>query len=83
MAKSCALERLLSAGFRADKTQRSCSLSEKSGFEGPFSGGKHQFMIKDDVTLRAPNPHRGDISRDLLSRILKQAGINKEDWEKL
>ena len=55
----------------------------KLGFEGPFSGGKHQFMIKDNVTLRVPNPHRGDIGRDLLSRILKQAGINKEDWEKL
>ncbi len=55
----------------------------KSGFTGPFSGGKHQFMIKDNVTLRVPNPHRGDIGRDLLSRILKQADIKKEDWKKL
>ena len=27
------------------------------GFEGPFSGGKHQLMQKGNVTLRIPNPH--------------------------
>ncbi len=52
------------------------------GFEGPYSGGKHQFMVKGDVTLRVPNPHPGDISRELLARILRQAGISKEEWEK-
>jgi phosphoenolpyruvate carboxylase len=40
-------------------------------------------MQKDDVTVRIPNPHQGDISRDLLARILRQAGIEKSDWEKL
>ncbi|WP_133511443.1 type II toxin-antitoxin system HicA family toxin [Candidatus Thiosymbion oneisti] len=54
-----------------------------AGFEGPYSGGKHQFMIRDSVTLRVPNPHRGDISKDLLSRILRQAGISREEWEGL
>lgn len=54
-----------------------------SGFDGPYSGGKHQFMIRDDRTLRIPNPHTGDIGEDLLSRILKQAGINRSDWERL
>lgn len=29
----------------------------RAGFEGPFSGGKHQFMIREDVTVRVPNPH--------------------------
>jgi predicted RNA binding protein YcfA (HicA-like mRNA interferase family) len=53
------------------------------GFEGPFAGGKHQFMIKGDVTLRLPNPHRGDIGMELLSRILRQARIDRETWEKL
>ncbi len=51
------------------------------GFEGPYSGGKHQFMVKGDVTLRVPNPHRTDIGRELLARILRQAGISKEEWE--
>jgi predicted RNA binding protein YcfA (HicA-like mRNA interferase family) len=27
------------------------------GFEGPYVGGKHQFMTKDDVTVQLPNPH--------------------------
>ena len=53
------------------------------GFSGPYSGGKHQFMIKENLTLRIPNPHQGDIGKDLLSRILKQAQIPKEQWERL
>ncbi len=53
------------------------------GFEGPYSGGKHQFMIKGETTLRIPNPHQSDIGKELLTRILKQAGIDKETWEKL
>lgn len=53
------------------------------GFAGPYSGGKHQFMIKDNRTLRLPNPHQSDISKELLIRVLRQAGIDKEDWERL
>ena len=52
-------------------------------FEGPYSGTKHQFMVKGNVTIRLPNPHQADIGRELLARILRQAGISKEDWEKL
>jgi predicted RNA binding protein YcfA (HicA-like mRNA interferase family) len=53
------------------------------GFEGPYSGGNHQYMVKENVTLRIPNPHQGDIGTSLLVRILKQAGIDKVEWEKL
>lgn len=52
------------------------------GFEGPFSGGKHPYMIKGDLVLTIPNPHRNEISVDLLSRILKQADIKREEWLK-
>jgi len=55
----------------------------KLGFDGPFSGGKHQFMLKDNLTLRIPNPHQSDINKELLQRILKQANIKKSTWEKL
>ena len=55
----------------------------KLGFTGPYSGGKHQFMIRGDRTLRVPNPHQGDIGKELLIRIIKQAGIDKDEWEKL
>jgi predicted RNA binding protein YcfA (HicA-like mRNA interferase family) len=50
------------------------------GFEGPHSGGKHLFMIKGDLRLTIPNPHRPEIGVALLSRILKQAGIDRDDW---
>ncbi|MGI2909580.1 type II toxin-antitoxin system HicA family toxin [Tolypothrix sp. VBCCA 56010] len=53
------------------------------GFEGPFSGGKHQYMIKDDITVRIPNPHKSDIGKGLLAEILRQAGIEKDEWEQL
>jgi len=53
------------------------------GFEGPFSGRKHEIMSKGEITIRLPNPHRGDISRDLLVRILRQAEIERDEWERL
>jgi predicted RNA binding protein YcfA (HicA-like mRNA interferase family) len=53
------------------------------GFDGPYSGGKHQFMVRENVTLRIPNPHQGDIGRELLARILRQGRIEREEWEKL
>ncbi len=53
------------------------------GFEGPYKGKKHGFMVKGDLTPRIPNPHGSDISKDLLSRVLKQAGVPREEWEKL
>jgi predicted RNA binding protein YcfA (HicA-like mRNA interferase family) len=53
------------------------------GFEGPYSGGKHQFMVRGVIRLRLPNPHRTDLGRELLSRILKQAGVDKGTWERL
>lgn len=55
----------------------------KAGFEGPFSGAKHQFMQRGEKTVRLPNPHQGDVGKELLSRILKQAGISREEWESL
>ncbi|HNT34219.1 MAG TPA: type II toxin-antitoxin system HicA family toxin [bacterium] len=53
------------------------------GFDGPYSGGNHAFMIQGDLTLSIPNPHVGDIGRDLLARILRQANISKQRWESL
>jgi len=50
------------------------------GFDGPFSGGRHLFMSRGDIDVRIPNSHEGDISVDLLARILKQAGITRREW---
>ncbi len=53
------------------------------GFNGPYSGGKHPFMVRGDITIRIPNPHRGAIGKELLSRILRQAKINRDEWDAL
>jgi hypothetical protein len=28
------------------------------GFSGPYSGGRHQFMMKGELKIRVPNPHK-------------------------
>ncbi len=55
------------------------------GFEGPYSGGNHQYMVKrkEKITLIIPNPHQGDIGEGFLIRILKQARIDRATWEEL
>jgi predicted RNA binding protein YcfA (HicA-like mRNA interferase family) len=50
------------------------------GFEGPYSGGKHPQMKRGAVTLIIPNEHEGDISPGFLQRLLRQAGISREEW---
>jgi predicted RNA binding protein YcfA (HicA-like mRNA interferase family) len=51
------------------------------GLEGPFSGGKHDFMTRGRIVVSIPNPHRGDIGVGLLKLVLEQAGINRKAWE--
>lgn len=53
------------------------------GFDGPNAGGRHEVMERGATKVILPNPHRGDISRDLLARILRDAGIGRVDWESL
>lgn len=52
----------------------------KLGYDGPYSGGRHLFMIKGSLKTHIPNPHRGDISKHLISEILRQAEISIADW---
>ena len=54
------------------------------GYSGPFSGGKHQFMIKGKKKIRIPNLHgSGDIHISLFKEILRQAGIGSDEWNKI
>ncbi len=50
------------------------------GFDGPFEGGKHPYMIRGDIVVTVPNPHRGDIGVELLLRVLRAAEVNREEW---
>lgn len=53
------------------------------GFIGPYSGGRHLFIIKGRLKIHIPNPHRGDISKYLVIEILKQAGISHDEWDNI
>ena len=53
---------------------------QELGFEGPYAGGKHPQMRRGDVTVIITNPHEGDISVGLLSRLLRKSGVSREEW---
>ena len=69
--------------LRAIKRLELIRLFKQVGFEGPYAGGKHEYMIKDNLKVWIPNPHRGDISSVLLVQVLRQAEISREEWEEL
>lgn len=50
------------------------------GFEGPLQGGKHPYMIRGSFVLTIPNPHRKEISVDLIQRIIRQIGVPRDEW---
>jgi len=37
-------------------------------------------MVKDEHQVTITNPHGSDIGVDLLARVLRQAGITREEW---
>ncbi len=51
------------------------------GFDGPFPGGRHEFMTRERLKLYLPNPHGGDLSAGLVTRLLKEGRITEEEWE--
>lgn len=55
----------------------------QAGFVGPVSSGPHQAMIRGTLKIFLPNPHQGDLSRGLVSQILRQAQISRKEWERL
>ncbi len=55
----------------------------KLGFDGPYSGGRHLFMVKETLKVRIPNPHKKEISKFLLAEILRQAEVTFNDWNNI
>ena len=56
---------------------------KKLWFEWPYSGWKHLFMSKWNLDLTIPNKHSNkDFWVGLLSRILKQAWVSIDEWNK-
>lgn len=50
------------------------------GFDGPYAGGRHPQMKRGDLTLIIPNEHEGEIGPGFLQRLLKQAGVSRDEW---
>jgi predicted RNA binding protein YcfA (HicA-like mRNA interferase family) len=55
------------------------------GFEGPYSGGRHQRMVNLITRKVIPVPfHKGrDVSVGLIREIIQEIGISREEWMKL
>ena len=56
---------------------------QKLGFEGPYGGGKHLFMKKGSLKIRIPSKHKDDIGAGLINEIIRQAGIDRKEWDNL
>ena len=56
---------------------------QDAGFEGPYPGKRHPYMIRGTLKMIIPNPHKGIIDVSFLHRLLRQAEISREEWEKL
>lgn len=67
--------------FKSIKRRELIRKLRRFGFEGPYAGSKHEYMVKGDFRLILPNPHKKDIGVGLLTRILRQAGISPDEWE--
>ena len=50
------------------------------GFEGPFPGSDHDFMVRGDNFVRIPNSHRREIGANLISEILREGEITRDEW---
>lgn len=53
------------------------------GWTGPHPGKRHAAMRKGTHTVRIPNPHQGEIDWSLTKRILQQAAITTEEWDRV
>jgi hypothetical protein len=47
---------------------------KKIGFEGPFPGSDHDYMVRGDNFVRIPNSHKREIGANLISEILRKVG---------
>jgi predicted RNA binding protein YcfA (HicA-like mRNA interferase family) len=54
------------------------------GWVGPESGHRHLAMRRGQKTVPIPNPHgSGDLDWSLVKRILRDAGIEPAEWERV
>jgi hypothetical protein len=67
----------------ADSPKRTHTQIQEPRLQRALFGRKTSVQVKGELKIRVPNPHQGgDISDSLLSEILRQAGISKDEWRK-
>ncbi|MEA2065417.1 MAG: type II toxin-antitoxin system HicA family toxin [Patescibacteria group bacterium] len=53
----------------------------KLGFTGPFPATRHEYLMKANHKIFIPNTHGNkDIGIPIIKEILKQLGINRDDF---
>lgn len=52
-------------------------------FDGPVWGTKHPFMVKGNVKLHIPSDHGSDIGAELVTKIVRDAGIDREERDRV
>lgn len=65
---------------RAGFTGRIDQAVEEEGFEGPYPESDHDYMVCGDNFVRIPNPHRREIGVNLISEILREGEISRDEW---
>lgn len=53
---------------------------KKLGFNGPYSGTRHQYVEYGKKRIFIPNPHGSDIGVPLIKQIIKQLEIDRDDF---
>lgn len=54
---------------------------KKLGFDGPYPGSGHAYMVRDHLYVTIPNSHHGEVTgASLLAEILRKAKISRDEW---
>ena len=54
---------------------------KKLEFNGPFSGSKHEYFMKNHHKIFIPNPHnKKDIDIPIIKAIIKQLDISRDEF---
>jgi predicted RNA binding protein YcfA (HicA-like mRNA interferase family) len=69
--------------FGPIKRRELVACRRRLGYSGPYAGGRHEFMQLENVSVTIPNPHKSDIGPNLLAKVLRQAGVTRNEWESL
>lgn len=68
------------SGLRPVSHREMVKRLRRLGFTGPFPGGRHLLMVRNNRGYTIPNPHKGDIGVPLLRRLLRQWEVTPKQW---